>query len=448
MPGTTLKIGNHISGWSETAQNWGSRGLLAITDQGLISAANFTISILLARWLAPAEYGAYAQALAVMFLAATAYEAIVLEPMSVFAGARYRTQLRTYLGTLLCIHAVVAGAVFVTLGSFSWAAHLFPHSSTLPAALAGVAVASPCIFLLSLARRAFYVELSPASVVAKSALYCTLLMVGVTMVYRLGVLAPWNAFVLMGLASLFTSAVMLHKLKPIVRLKQHRELRVAWSNHWGYGKWALAGVITCWAPSNIFYSFVKDQANAGSLKALLNLSLPAAQAATALSLLFLTYAARVRQERGNTGLVRFITKLTLLYGAGAVVYWALFLPFRGPAVHLLYSGNYGSIVFLTPWLAVDSILQVVINAPRTGLRAMESPKSVMIADSVQTLFTVVLGLPLTWRFGLPGIIFTSIVSHLASLGLCIFMIYRNSRRPQALPVSEGVGGLPLITQQS
>ena len=39
---------------------WMTKGGLAILDNGLISGSNFLLGILLARWLAPEEYGAYA----------------------------------------------------------------------------------------------------------------------------------------------------------------------------------------------------------------------------------------------------------------------------------------------------------------------------------------------------------------------------------------------------
>jgi hypothetical protein len=43
--------------------SWFKKGSLAVLDQGLFSGANFIVNILLARWLAPEEYGAFAVAL-------------------------------------------------------------------------------------------------------------------------------------------------------------------------------------------------------------------------------------------------------------------------------------------------------------------------------------------------------------------------------------------------
>src|SRR5437762_1863039 len=44
---------------------WAGRLFLAVVDQGLISGANFAVGILLARWMMPAEDGAYALAVSV-----------------------------------------------------------------------------------------------------------------------------------------------------------------------------------------------------------------------------------------------------------------------------------------------------------------------------------------------------------------------------------------------
>ena len=44
------------------------RGAWAVTDQGLYALSNALLNILLARWLAPAEYGAFAVAYSALLL--------------------------------------------------------------------------------------------------------------------------------------------------------------------------------------------------------------------------------------------------------------------------------------------------------------------------------------------------------------------------------------------
>ena len=44
---------------------WLTKGCLAVADQGVFAVSNFLLNILLARWLAPADYGAFALAYSV-----------------------------------------------------------------------------------------------------------------------------------------------------------------------------------------------------------------------------------------------------------------------------------------------------------------------------------------------------------------------------------------------
>ena len=103
---------------------WISKGILAVLDQGLIAGSNFLVGVLLARWLAPEQYGAYALAFSIFLLLFQIYHSFVLEPMSVFGGSEYRDCLRGYLGQLLWLHLAIALFVFLALGLSAGAARL------------------------------------------------------------------------------------------------------------------------------------------------------------------------------------------------------------------------------------------------------------------------------------------------------------------------------------
>src|SRR5579872_2840865 len=101
---------------SKTAARWATKGGLAILDQGLISGSNFLIGILLARWLVPAEYGAFSLAFSVFLLLSYVYQSLLSEPQAVFSGSSYRQCLRGYLKALLSIQLVVTIFGLVLLG--------------------------------------------------------------------------------------------------------------------------------------------------------------------------------------------------------------------------------------------------------------------------------------------------------------------------------------------
>jgi O-antigen/teichoic acid export membrane protein len=76
-----------MDGGFKRLRHWTSTGLIAIVDQGLISGTNFLVSILLARHLKPAEYGRFGIAFSAYLLAAVAHDALVIEPLAVFASS-------------------------------------------------------------------------------------------------------------------------------------------------------------------------------------------------------------------------------------------------------------------------------------------------------------------------------------------------------------------------
>jgi len=85
-------------------RSWTTKGSLAIADQGLFAGSNFLLNVLLARWLAPADYGAFALAYSVFWLFGVFHTAILTEPMLVFGPGKYRERFPEYLGILLRGH--------------------------------------------------------------------------------------------------------------------------------------------------------------------------------------------------------------------------------------------------------------------------------------------------------------------------------------------------------
>src|SRR3984893_19403337 len=91
--------------WLRESSRWIRGGIFAVVDQGLMSGSNFALSILLARWLTPEQYGAYAVALSIFFFVSTVHQALLLEPLSVLGTSEYSVRRRDYAGAMLWFHA-------------------------------------------------------------------------------------------------------------------------------------------------------------------------------------------------------------------------------------------------------------------------------------------------------------------------------------------------------
>jgi O-antigen/teichoic acid export membrane protein len=399
-----------LTGWLP----WVGKGSLAVLDQGLISGSNFLIGILLARWLAPAAYGAYALAFAIFILLSLFYQALILEPMYVFGPSQYRNCQREYLGNLLWIHGGLVLPIAIILATAAWAVHLAVSSSSLPGALAGVTLAAPCVLLYWLARGAFYVKLAPHVAVSGAVLYCALVLGGLWVVYQRGLLSPFSAFLLMGLGALVVSGQLLIRLRPALkRGSSDGTVSAVWREHWKYGRWALAGSVMAWIPWNIPYILVSSfsgMAGAGELKALLNLTLPVAQGSTAVFLLAQPYASGVQSREGAGAIGKVTRKVTLLFTCIAGAYWVLVTALRRPIVFFLYGGHYVEVGHLVPWVALASVLAIVAYGPTIALRAMQSPASVFVAYGASGAIALAVGIPATRSFGLRGVILSIILS--------------------------------------
>jgi len=417
----------NLRSWMRGIFPWASKGGLAVFDQALISGSNFVISVLLARWLVPGEYGAYAVAFGIYVMLTLVYQALVLEPMGVFGGSVFRSNLRGYLGSLLSIHVFFSVAICFAL-IIAWAvAHRLDPGGAMAGALAGIAIASPCLLLFALARRTFYVELSPAPAAIGALIYSTVVLALLYFVYRRALLSPFVAFLLIGAGGLITGLVLMFGLRSALSASGPApHVREAWGRHWRYGRWAIAGSVAAWLPSYIYYpllSSFKSTAESGQLKALMNLTMPFEQTKGALLMLLLPYAARVMERDGRHGTRILGLKLTLLSVGLAVSYWAVIIPLHKPVFHLLYSNRYTEVAYLLPALALGQIFWSGTFGPSVALRAMESPSSVFVALGIATFASLLIGVPATWFFGLKGAIWGSNLADIFSL-VALFLALR------------------------
>jgi O-antigen/teichoic acid export membrane protein len=407
------------------------KGGLAILDQGVFTGSNFVISILLARWLAPEQYGSYAVAFAIFLFIMSFHQALLLEPMSVFGGSVYRNCLRGYLKALLMVHLGMSLVIVLLLGTSAAVAFKLHPASSLPSALVGVAFAAPMILLLWLVKRTFYLKLSPAPSAGAAVLYCVLVMSGLTMIYKHGLLSVFSALVLMGIGSLVASIWLLVYMRYRLSSSEAApSLAEIWDRHWRYGRWALGANAMMWVPINLFYPLLSrfsGMAEAGELKALMNFASPMLQTCAALSSLMLPYSARVLQQRGGAGVNIILRRMTLLCVACAVPYWVVLIAFRGPAFRMLYSGRYTEVIYLLPVVALVSIFGSAFFGPSIVLRSLESPGLVFAAVSVSSCIAVAVGVPLTRALGVEGAVWSMALSEALAFGMAVVLLRRKAR---------------------
>lgn len=412
---------------------WTTRISGALVDQALFSGSNFVINVALANWMFEDEYGAFVVVYSWFLLLQNLYEAVMVEPMSIYGAGKHAHRFRQYLGYLFFGHIGFGFIAFAVLG----AAAIFSSISDtgiVSSALMGAAIGSPFLLLRWLTRQPFYILSKPHWSALGGFIY-----LGVTMLalYIFNVQGWLNAFTaLMALAvgsvisAAFLAIVFLH---PNLRLKTHDTMnaRSILSDHWQYGRWSTADRILGWIPANFHYVVLPllfSLAESGALRAVLNLTMPITLGIVAINGLLLPSFVRKYSTGGRSAVDQqlvFALKLVLFFTG---LYFVGVVLFGGPLLSFIYNGRYDEYVTFPLLLTMGSwpvIMggSVVVDA---ALRATGRVKYSFISKIIPALITVTIGLGLLAAFKLVGANLNMMIVNLVMLGISLWFYVRVS----------------------
>jgi O-antigen/teichoic acid export membrane protein len=404
------------------------KGSFAVADQGLFSGANFAVNILLARWLAPAEYGAYSLAYSAFLLLAAIHSGLLIEPMMIFGAGKYRDRFAPYLRRLIAYHA----AVLVPASAVLWIVAVALGRVYSPAArqaCEGLVYGSAFILLFWLLRRVFYVLMRPGWGVLSSAIYFAALVGSAGALWFAHALTPFSAFLGMGLASLVASAILIGRVtEKSEGLGARVSFREIAGDHWKYGRWAVASAAVSWFPGHVYYSVLPvwlGLEGAGALRALTNFVMPVLQAIAALNMLLIPSLVRDRRQGGTPRMNRTMILFFALFCAGCAVYLAALWFFRAQVFQIFYGGQYkqfaGWPLLLTGLLPIGGCASSVLG---NALRALERPDFMFWAYIASALSAGLIGIPCAAKFGVSGALFGILCSSLV-LVVVLLLFYRS-----------------------
>ena len=407
--------------------SWLQKGFLAVLDQALFAGTNFGVNILLARWISPADYGAFAVAFSVLLLVGAVHTASVTEPMMVFGPGKYSSGFQSYLKFLLRGHFVMmlpAAALLAFAGGV--AIHL--GAAQVGDALVGAGAASPFILLFWLARRALYVRLHPGWSVVGSTLYLAVTLSTVLALRRAGCLSPATALVGMGCGALAVGVFLLALLRRGADARpggpSPRDVAI---EHWRYGRWSLATVVANWVPDNIYYLILPawlGLGDAGSLRALLNLALPVLHTISAFSMLLMPTLVLDLRTGGRAKMNGTMRSYLVLLFTGSLVYLLVLLKWNAVLLRVLYGDKYAAFnlptVFLVGLLPFCVAATVIVG---NALRALEKPDKIFWCYVAATGTAIIPGIPLALGLGVSGAVCGLFLSS-ATTSIVMFWLYR------------------------
>lgn len=405
---------------------------LAIMDQGLFAGSNFLVNVLLARWMLPDEYGAYAVGFAWFLVAQNLYEALVTEPMAIYGAGKYSKQTKRYFGAAFLFH--IWFSLLVAVPFFAGASLMQQSSPLVGISLFATALLMPALLARWLFRQPFYVISNIRPAVIGSVIYLVLVLAA-TVIFHLipvteshltlfvmeqassqsvfwivdaSLLNPFTAVAANGIAGGITALIMtFFFVKPDFRSSAEVHHREVYTTHLKYGRWSSVEHLMMWFRSNIFYLVIPimyDLSVSGALRALSNIEMPVYLTLTAIGAVTLPAFVRTYNNDGYNALMRRVQKIRIMVMALTGGMAVIFIVGGQWIVNMLYDGRYDT--YTTMPILISMAAQLVLfglTAPLDlSLRARGLIKHNFVARLLPNLLVVTLGMFIVVEYGLLG----------------------------------------------
>lgn len=410
--------------------SWTARGASSVLQQGLFAGAHFVMNVLLARWLAPSAYGAFALAYAVFLLLLMSYSASFCEPIMVYGSSRYADAFPAYIRIVLRAHFLIPLPLILLMACATPLLGRF-YTHDFQVAFLVLSLSSPFLLLIWLCRSAFYAQLNPHAGTIAGACYFVLLISLVSILRHYGALSPATAVGCMALSALAVSAGCLYRFRPRgTRLDPVPEWKSThiMADHWRYGRWSTLTAFAAWIPTNIFYLILPERfglESTAALRALMNLMYPLLQSVSALVILLIPVLVRQLTREGPRKVKRTTVQLVSLFVPVAVLYFLFLAMFGTRILRFLYAGRYSDI---STWavLAVGSvpITSGVIGLLGAALRALDLPRLVFWGCLASAILALTLGAAVTLRYGVTGATYALVFDDVPAVALLTFFLVR------------------------
>jgi len=389
----------------------------AVADQGMVSACNFTTTIILARFLGLEEFGRYTLAwTAVLIL--KSFQGVVIEAPMISIGPKQEADsLISYYGAVV----VQQGAFCVVSFFFLWAAAdaaamLFPEWNIAGLALP-LASAAVAFQMQDFLRHYFFARNRIVSAFALDALRYP---GQVAVLFWLFHTVPMDSGRVLWVISAFALLAALVFGAPLIRqLSWDRNTFFAVARrHWVFSRWLIASAVMTQIRSQIFIigtGALVGASAVGAMKAAQTLMGVTNVVIMALNNVVPVRAARRFNIAGAEALKQFVIRVAFFgeFFVIAVVIAAFLAPEFW--LWLAYGDEYAGYGILLQWIAVSELFYFPNMSVTAGLRAMENTRLIFYTSAISATTAVIIIYPLLSQAGIIGAVAGILVVNVVTL---------------------------------
>lgn len=382
-----------------------TQSLLALVDQGVVSAMSLIASVIVGRYCGADGLGIYSLAISIIILFIGLHTAVVSTPYTVFRTRINAVDEKSFAGSSIFSSLLVILLGIVLLLVTSTVFYIFKFIPSFEFVILTLAALLPFLIMREFARRFAFAHLNMGSAVAIDATVAVIQISALLLLARFELLTPANALVCLGGACGIGALVWFFGNRGRFMVDR-RFLKANLSRKWDFGRWLMlenmlgmvGTYITPW-----LLIFLIDSTATGIFAAcmiIVNLSSPFLQGmGNSLSPKFAVAAS------GNSiDPIRQLFTRATLFMTGAMVVFVLICFFAGEAMmQVLYKESeyrgYGLIVTI---LAIRAMCGAANISAHHAILAMEKPLPSLYCSLFGLIGTAVGGLILIPMYEILG----------------------------------------------
>lgn len=417
------RIHAHRTGITQTG--WG------LTDQALVSAANFVTMFLLARTLSPGSFGSFTLAYTALLFAGSVQFALIVRPHNVLAALRHNEEYARYTTSVVVGQLLLLGLIVVTAVAGLGLVYRLGWGVT--PVLTALIPAIVAWQLQECFRRILYTEGRLGGALFNDLISYGGQIAGVVLLWKLQRLTGPAALSVLAVTSTVAAAVGVWQVRR--SLARRFDLRLLREN-WTFGKWLLGATTGDWLSTQLYVylaALLLGPAAAGALKAGQLILGPLNIVCSFLDSVLPVRFARAWSAGGGAALGRRLRAAYALTAPLVGGYCLVVAVAAGLLLRLLYGqtyAGYSTLLALTALFTFTSYLPRIVSA---ALQAQGISRPIFVAYVGAGLTAIGLGVPSIALAGVNGAVIGMILS---TLMLSCLLWYAYRRRLTSLKQTE------------
>jgi O-antigen/teichoic acid export membrane protein len=412
--------------WASASDPTARKGLLAVVDQGLVSACGFTTSVIVGRAASQEQLGLYYLAMSLILFARGLQETLTCMPYAVYCHRRRDEALATYTGSCLSHTLVFSGLVVLALLALVATLTAGVGPGALAPTVWVLLAAGPFLLLREFIRQVAFASLRVGVAIAIDGVVAVLQIGALAaLVLRGGISAP-SAFAAIGGACAVACLGWLFLRVEPLRFAR-RSLVGDWRHNWTLSKWAVAGQL---AGSSAVYvmPWILTRYHGAEETGLLAAGVTLVGAANIFVVginNFLTpKTARAYVEGGAAGLRRVLWTAALVFGAVLGGFTLLAVMAGGPLVSLVYGESYAGAGPVVATLAACLLATALAMTAGSGMYAVEQTRLNFFCDVLSTVAAIAVALFVVEPLGALGAALSGLVGAVISAVAKFTLLWR------------------------